>query len=80
MLYAYAMWTMHAKDVGSMRIANLELSLILRVIDFWRKYRSTGYKPLSYEEKLKRTGSERINTAIRKRQLGFAGALGRKGD
>ena len=41
----------------------------------------TGYKPLSYREVLERTGSERIGTTIiRKRQLGFAGALVRQGD
>ena len=39
-----------------------------------------GYKPLSYREVLERTGSERIETTIRKRQLGFAGALVRQGD
>ena len=37
-------------------------------------------KPLSYREVLERTGSERIETTIRKRQLGFAGALVRQGD
>ena len=41
---------------------------------FRRKDRS-GYKPLSYREVLERTGSERIETTIRKRQLGLAGVL-----
>ena len=40
----------------------------------------TGYKPLSYGEVLERTGSERIETTIRKRQLGFAGPLVQQGD
>ena len=40
----------------------------------------TGYKPLSYRGILERTGSKRIETTIRKRQLGFAGALVRQGD
>ena len=51
----------------------------LRIIGFRRKDR-TGYKPLSYREVLERTGSERIETTIRKRQLGFAGALVWQGD
>ena len=38
------------------------------------------YKPLSYGEVLERTGSERIETTIRKRQLGFAGVLIWQGD
>ena len=33
----------------------------------------TGYKALSYGETLERTGSEGVETTIRKRQLGFAG-------
>ena len=53
--------------------------LLLRIIGFRRKDR-IGYKPLSYREVLERTGSERIETTIRKRQLGFAGALVRQGD
>ena len=48
--------------------------LLLRIIGFRRKDR-TEYKPLSHEAILERTGSERIETTIRKRQLGFAGAL-----
>ena len=39
-----------------------------------------GVKPLSYRGVLERTGSERIETTIRKRHLGFAGALVRQGD
>ena len=51
----------------------------------WQKFHQyltsrIGYKPLSYREVLERTGSERIETTIRKRQLGFAGALVRQGD
>ena len=38
------------------------------------------YKSLLYGEVLERTGSEHIEATIRKRQLGFAGALVRKGD
>ncbi|CAN0359321.1 unnamed protein product, partial [Ascophyllum nodosum] len=53
--------------------------LPLRIIVFRRKDR-TGYKPLSYGEVLERTGSERIETTIRRCQLGFAGALVRQGD
>ena len=49
------------------------------IIGFRRKDR-TGYKSLSYGEVLERTGSERIETTIRKHQLGFAGALARQGD
>ena len=48
--------------------------LPLRIIRFRRKNR-TGFKPLSYGEVLERTGSARIGTTTRKRQLGFAGAL-----
>ena len=40
----------------------------------------TGYKSLSHREVLERTGSEHIETTIRKRQLGFAGAFVRQGD
>ena len=57
----------------------IHFKLLLRIIGFQRKDR-TGYKPLSYKEVLERTGSERIETTIRKRQLGFAGALVRQGD
>ena len=51
----------------------------MRIIGFRRKAR-IGYKPLSYRGVLERTGSERIETTIRKRQLGFAGALVRQGN
>ena len=51
----------------------------MRIIGFRRKDR-IGYKPLSYGEVLERTGSERIKTTSRKRQLGFAGDLVRQGD
>ena len=62
----------------SLRTAHHKL-LLLRIIGFRRKDR-IGYKPLSYREVLERTGSERIETTTRKRQLGFAGALVRQGD
>ena len=77
MLYGYAAWTMRYQDFSSLRTAHHEL--LLRIIGFRRKDR-TGYKPLSYREVLERTGSERIATTIRKRRLGFAGALVRQGD
>ena len=43
---------------------------------------ASGINPyqVSYREVLERTGSEHIETTIRKRQLGFAGALVRQGD
>ena len=72
MLYGCATWTMRSQDFSSLRTAHHKL--LLRIIGFRRKYR-IGYKPLSYRQVLERTGSERIETTIRKRQLGFAGAL-----
>ena len=77
MLYGCATWTMRSQDFSSLRTAHHKL--LLRIIGFRRKDR-TGYKPLSYREVLERTGSERIEMTIRKRQLGFAGALVRQGD
>ena len=74
MLYGCATWTMRSQDFSSLRTANHKLRL--RAIGF----RHTGYKSLSYEKVLDRNGSERIETEIRKRQLGFAGALIRQGD
>ena len=61
---------------SSLRTAHHKL--LLRIIGSRRKDR-IGYEPLSYREVLERTGSERIDTTIRKRQLGFAGALVRRG-
>ena len=77
MLYGCATWTMRSQDFSSLRTAHHKL--LLRIIGFRRKDR-IGHKPLSYREVLERTGSERIETIIRKRQLGFAGALVRQGD
>ena len=77
MLYGCATWTMRSQDFSSLRTAHHKL--LLRIIGFRCKDR-IGYKPLSYREVLERTGSERIETTIRKRQLGFAGALVRQGD
>ena len=68
---------MRSQDLSNQRTAHHEL--LLRIIAFRRKNR-TGYKPLSYREVLERTGSERIETTIWKRQLGFAGALVQQGD
>ena len=68
---------MRSQDFSSLRTAHHKL--LLRIIGFRRKDR-IGYKPLSYREVLERTGSERIKTTIRKRQLGFAGALVRQGN
>ena len=68
---------MPSQDFSSLRTAHHKL--LLRIIGFRRKDRS-GYKPLSYREVLERTGSKRIETIIRKRQLGFAGTLVRQGD
>ena len=76
-LYGYATWTMRSQDLSNLRTAHHKL--LLRIIGVRRKDR-TGYKPLSYGEVLKRTGSECIETIIRKRQLGFVGALVRQGD
>ena len=77
MLYGCATWTMRSQDFSSLRTAHHKL--LLRIIGFRRKDR-IGYKPLSYWEVLERTDSERIETTIRKRQVGFAGALVRQGD
>ena len=77
MLYGCATWTMRSQDLSSLSTARHKL--LLRIFGFRRKDR-IGYKPLSYREVLERTGSERIETTIRKRQLGFAGALVRQGD
>ena len=77
MLYGCATWTMRSQDLSSLRTAHHKL--LLCIIGFRRTDR-TGYKPLSYREVLERTGSERIETTTRKRQLGFAGALVRQGD
>ena len=75
--YGCATWTMRSQDFSSLRTAHHKLPL--RIISFRRKDR-TGYEPLSYREVLERTSSERIETTIRKRQLGFAGALVLHGD
>ena len=77
MLYGCATWTVRSQDFSSLRTAHHKL--LLRIIVFRRKDR-IGFKPLSYREVLERTGSERIETTIRKRQHGFAGALVRQGD
>ena len=69
MLYGCATWTMRSRDFRSLRTAHHKL--LLRMIGFRRKDR-TGFKPLSYGEVLERTGSERIQTTIRKRQSGKA--------
>ena len=66
---------MHTQDFGSLR--TVLPKLLLRVISFRKKDR-TRYKPLLYEEALKRTGSKSIETIVRKRQVGFVGALIRK--
>ena len=70
MPYGCATWTMRSQDFSSLRTTHHKL--LLRIIGFRRTDR-TGYKPLSYKEVLERTGSERIETTTRKRQLGFAG-------
>ena len=77
MLYGCATWAIRSQDFSSLRTAHHKI--LLRIIDFRRKDR-TGYQSLSYREVLERTGFERIETPIRKRQLGFAGALVRQGD
>ena len=77
MLYGCATWTMRSQDFSSPRTAHHKL--LFRIIGFRRKDR-TGFKPLSYREVHERTGSERIETTTRKRQLGFAGALVRQGN
>ena len=76
MLYGCATWNMRSQDFSSLRTAHHKL--LLRIVGFRRKGR-TGYKPLSYREVLERTGSERTETTIRKRQLRFAMALVRQG-
>ena len=68
---------MHSQDFSSLRTAHHKL--LVRIIGFRRKDR-TGYKPLSYREVVERTGSERIETTVRKRQLRFAGALVQQDD
>ena len=68
---------MRSQDFSGLRTAHHKL--LLRIIGFWRKDR-TGFNPLSYREVLERTDSERIETTIRKRQLGFVGALVQQGD
>ena len=77
MLYGCTTWTMRSQDFSSLRTAHHKLRL--RIIGFLRKDR-TGYKPQLYREVFARTCSERIETIIRKRQLGFAVALVRQGD
>ena len=77
MLYGCATGAMRSQNFSSRCTAHHKLRL--RIIGFRRKDR-TGYKPLAYREVLERTGSERIETTIWKRQLGFAGALVRQGD
>ena len=76
-MYGCVTWTVRSQDFYSLRTAHHKL--LLPIIGFRRKDR-IGYKPLSYGEILERTSSERIETTIRKRQLGFAGALVRQGD
>ena len=68
---------MRSRNFSSLRTSHHKL--LLRIIGFRRKDR-TGYKPLAHGKVLERTGSERIETTTRKRQLGFAGALVRQGD
>ena len=77
MLYECATWTMRSQDFSSLRTAHHKL--VLRIIGFRSKDR-TGYKVLPYGKILERTGSERIETTVRKRQFGFTGALIRQGD
>ena len=77
MLYECATCTTRSQDFSSLRTAHHKL--LLRVIGLRRRDR-TGYKPISYGEVLERTGSEGIEMTIRKRQLGFAGALTRQSD
>ena len=77
MLYGCGTWTIHSQDFRSLRTAHHKL--LLRIIGFRRKDR-TESKPRSYGEVLERTGSERIETTVRKHQLGFAGTLVRQGD
>ena len=77
MLYGCATWTMRSPDPSSLLTAHHKL--LLRIIGFRCEDR-TGYKPLSCREVLERTGSERIETIVRKRQFGFAGGLIRQGD
>ena len=77
MLYGCATWTMRSQNFSSLCAAHHKL--LLNIIGFRRKDR-TEDKPLSYRKVFERTGSERIETTIRKRQLGFDGALVRQGD
>ena len=77
MLYRCVTWTMRSQDLSSLRTAHHRP--LLRIIGFRRKDR-TRYKSLSYRKVLERTGSERIETTTRKRQVGFAGALVRQVD
>ena len=71
MLYGCATWIMRFQDFRRLRTAHHKL--LLRINGTRRKGR-TGYKPLSYGEVLERTGYERIETTMRKRQFEFAGA------
>ena len=64
---------------ASSPVAHKRANCFYSIIGLWRKDR-TGYKPLSYGEVLERTGSERTETTIRKRQLGFARAVVRQVD
>ena len=68
---------MRTQDVDS--LDTVHHKLLLSVIGFRRKDR-TGYKTQSYGEALETISSERIETTIRKRQLGFAETLFRQGD
>ena len=77
MLYGCATWTMRSQDFSSLRSAHHKL--LLSIIGFRRKDR-TEDKSLSYRKVLERTGSKRIETTIRKRQLGFSGVLVRQGE
>ena len=77
MMYGCATWTKRSQDLSSLRTAHHRL--LLRITGFWRINR-TGYKSLLCGEVLERTGSERVETNDRKRQLGFAEALARQGN
>ena len=72
-----ATWMIRSQDFSILRAAHHKLRR--RGICFRRKDR-TGYRPLSYGKGLERTGPEHIETTFLKRQLGFAGALIRRGD
>ena len=69
--------TIRTQDSGILHTAYCKL--LLRVIGFRCKDRS-GYKHLSYGEALERAGSQCIEMTIRKRQVGFAGALVLQGE